>query len=65
MTIKQCSSVTTESGDVCKQNFSGRAKKKMEDLERKMNLAKKNFVQWGGKLEEDRRRLKENRDSQR
>ncbi|KAI0218249.1 hypothetical protein LSAT2_030036 [Lamellibrachia satsuma] len=37
----------------------------MEDLERRMNLAKKNFVQWGGKLEEDRRRLKENRDSQR
>ena len=46
-------------------NYRGRAKKRMEDLDRRLNLAKKNFVQWGGKLEEDRRRLKEDRDSQR
>ena len=41
---------------------SGRAKMKMDELERLLEVAKRNFVQLGGSLEEDRRRLREMRD---
>ena len=35
---------------------------KMDELERLLEVAKRNFVQLGGSLEEDRRRLREMRD---
>lgn len=44
---------------------SGRARKKMEELERLLEIAKKNFLQLGGRLSEDRQRLKQDRDSRR
>jgi len=44
---------------------SGRAKKKMDELERLLEIAKKNYVQFGGRLGEDRRKLKEDRDNKR
>ena len=37
----------------------GRCRKKLDELERLLEIAKKNYVQLGGKLAEDRRRLKE------
>ncbi|XP_059144476.1 ankyrin repeat domain-containing protein 42-like [Physella acuta] len=43
-------------------NAKGRAKMKVDELERLLDIAKKNYVQLGGSLEEDRRRLKEMRD---
>ena len=43
----------------------GRAKKKMDELERLLEIAKKNYVQFGGRLGEDRRKLKEDRDNKR
>ncbi|XP_005108190.1 ankyrin repeat domain-containing protein 42 isoform X2 [Aplysia californica] len=45
-----------------KDNAKGRAKIKMDELERLLDVAKKNYVQLGGSLEEDRRRLREMRD---
>lgn len=42
--------------------FSGRAKLRVEELERLLEIAKKNFVQLGGTLSEDRRRIREMRD---
>ena len=45
--------------------FTGRSRKKLDELERLLEVAKKNYVQLGGKLAEDRRRLKEDRDSRR
>jgi hypothetical protein len=43
----------------------GRAKKKMEDLERLFEIAKQNFVQLGGHLEEDKKRMKEEKELER
>ena len=43
----------------------GRAHKKVVELERLLEVAKKNYGQLGGRLSEDRKRLKEDRDSQR
>ncbi|KAK3801224.1 hypothetical protein RRG08_010447 [Elysia crispata] len=43
-------------------NAKGRAKMKMDELERLLEVAKRNYVQLGGSLEEDRRRLREMRD---
>ncbi|ELU06087.1 hypothetical protein CAPTEDRAFT_176081 [Capitella teleta] len=43
----------------------GGAKKKVDELERLLEIAKKNFSQMGGKLAEDRQRLKQDRDCQR
>jgi ankyrin repeat domain-containing protein 42 len=43
----------------------GRARKRVEELERMLEVAKGNYVQLGGKIAEDRRRLKEDRDSKR
>ena len=43
----------------------GRAKKKMAELDRLLDIAKKNFVQFGGRLGEDRRKLKEDHDNKR
>ena len=37
----------------------------MDEFSRLLDLAKKNYVQWGGTLEEDRLRMREERDSQR
>lgn len=36
--------------------FKGRAKKRIEELQRLMEIAKKNFSQLGGRLLEDRQR---------
>ena len=44
---------------------SGRARKKLEELERLFEIAKSNYVQMGGRLTEDRRRMKEDRDNKR
>ena len=41
---------------------SGRAKLRVEELERLLEIAKKNFVQLGGTLSEERRRIREMRD---
>ena len=43
----------------------GRARKKMDELERLLDIAKSNYTQLGGRLSEDRRRLREDRDSKR
>lgn len=40
----------------------GRARKKMDELERLLEVAKRNYVQFGGRLTEERRRLREDRD---
>ncbi|KAK7090405.1 ankyrin repeat domain-containing protein 42-like [Littorina saxatilis] len=40
----------------------GRAKLRVDELERLLEIAKKNFVQMGGSLSEDRRRIREMRD---
>ncbi|KAL3846546.1 hypothetical protein ACJMK2_017525 [Sinanodonta woodiana] len=40
----------------------GRAQKRVEELERLLEIAKKNYTQLGGRLEEDRKRLKDIRD---
>lgn len=45
-----------------KDNAKGRAKMKMDELDRLLEVAKRNYVQLGGSLEEDRRRLREMRD---
>ena len=45
--------------------LSGRARKKMDELERLLDIAKSNYTQLGGRLSEDRRRLREDRDSKR
>ena len=45
--------------------LSGRARKKMDELERLLEIAKSNYTQLGGRLSEDRRRLREDRDSKR
>ena len=39
-----------------------RAKEKLEELERLLEIAKKNYTQLGGRLSEDRKRLQEIRD---
>ena len=39
--------------------------KKLEELERMLNIAKDNFRQLGGELSEDRRRHKEEQESRR
>ena len=39
----------------------GRSKKKMEVLERKLSVAKQNYVQFGGQLEEEHMKLKQDR----
>ena len=43
----------------------GRARKKLDELERLLEVAKKNYVQLGGQLSEERKRLKEDMDSKR
>jgi ankyrin repeat domain-containing protein 42 len=43
----------------------GRSKKKIEDLDKLLEVAKKNYVQLGGQLTEDRRRLREERENER
>ncbi|CAL1542991.1 unnamed protein product [Lymnaea stagnalis] len=43
-------------------NAKGRAKMKVDELEHLLDIAKKNYVQLGGSLEEDRKRLREIRD---
>lgn len=43
-------------------SLSGRAKKKVEELERLLEIAKKNYTQLGGRIIEDRKRLQEIRD---
>ena len=43
----------------------GRARKKMDELERLLEIAKSNYTQLGGRLSEDRRRIREDRDSKR
>ncbi|XP_076435411.1 ankyrin repeat domain-containing protein 42-like isoform X1 [Babylonia areolata] len=45
-----------------KSDAKGRAKMRVEELERLLEIAKKNFVQMGGTLSEDRRRIREMRD---
>lgn len=42
--------------------ISVRAKEKLEELERLLQIAKKNYTQLGGRLSEDRKRLQEIRD---
>jgi hypothetical protein len=39
-----------------------RAKEKLEELERLLEIAKRNYTQLGGRLSEDRKRLQEIRD---
>ena len=41
---------------------AGRARRKLEELEVQLEIAKKNFTQLGGKVAEDRRLLKQERD---
>ena len=43
----------------------GRARKKLNELERLLEVAKKNYVQLGGQLTEERKRMKEDMDSKR
>ena len=45
--------------------FEGRAKKRIDDLERRLEICRRNYVQWGGKLAEDCRRIKQDRESAR
>lgn len=45
-----------------KIDAKGRARVRVDELERLLEIAKKNFVQLGGTLSEDRRRLREMRD---
>ncbi|KAL5005053.1 hypothetical protein ScPMuIL_018509 [Solemya velum] len=45
-----------------KKESRGRAKKKVEELERLLEIAKKNYTQLGGRIIEDRKRLQEIRD---
>lgn len=40
----------------------GRSKKKVDDLERLLAVAKKNYTQLGGRLTEERKRLQEMKD---
>ena len=42
--------------------FLGRARRKVDDLERLLEVAKRNFTQLGGTLSEDRKRLQDIRD---
>lgn len=42
--------------------FIVRAKEKLEELDRLLEIAKKNYTQLGGRLSEDRKRLQEIRD---
>ena len=58
-------SVESEGCIVWCSSTSGRCRKKLDELERLLDIAKKNYVQLGGKLAEDRRKLKEDRDSKR
>ena len=46
-------------------NLTGRAKKRIDDLERRLEICRRNYVQWGGKLAEDCRRIKRDRESAR
>ena len=41
--------------------FEGRAKKRMDDLNRKFSVAKQNFIQFGGQIEEECMKAKEER----
>ena len=45
--------------------FSGRAMRKVEELERMLDIAKENFRQLGGELAEDRRKHKQIQESKR
>lgn len=45
-----------------KKESRGRARRKVEDLERLLDVAKKNFTQLGGTLSEDRKRLQDIKD---
>jgi hypothetical protein len=42
--------------------LKGRARRKVEDLERLLEIAKRNYTQLGGTLPEDRKRLQTIRD---
>ncbi|XP_041370162.1 ankyrin repeat domain-containing protein 42-like [Gigantopelta aegis] len=44
------------------QSAKGRAKKRMNELERLLEIAKRNYTQLGGRLTEDRKRIKDTRD---
>lgn len=48
-----------------KKQAQGRAKKKIEDLERLLEMARANYVQLGGQLKEDKRRLLKERENER
>ena len=45
--------------------FSGRARKKIDELDRLLEIAKNNFRQLGGKLNEDREKAREIKESER
>lgn len=45
--------------------FLGRARKKIDELDRLIEVAKNNFRQLGGKLEEDREKAREIKESER
>ena len=44
---------------------TGRSRKKLDELERLLDIAKKNYTQLGGKIAEDRRKFREDRDLRR
>ena len=46
-------------------NVLGRAKRKMEELQRLLNAAKMNYQQLGGELEEDKIKQEERKESAR
>ena len=39
----------------------GRARKQMDDYERKLSVAKQNYVQFGGQLEEEQQKLRQDK----
>ena len=43
----------------------GRARKKIDDLERLLDVAKNNFRQLGGKLDEDKKKAREVKEAER
>lgn len=43
-------------------NFTARAKKRVSELERMLEIAKKNYTQLGGRLAEDKKRMQQIRD---
>ncbi|CAH1780621.1 unnamed protein product [Owenia fusiformis] len=46
-----------------KREARGRAKKKLDELERLIEIARKNFSQLGGKMKEDRKKIQEDREN--